>query len=451
MRDPGSALIRRRRGGRRFFRRIGDWFRYRLTENGKLLCITAVVAVMFGLDEAHAAAAFLGIACFALLAAAAIWSWRDRPNIEVTRHLPDCVTAGIGAKYSLLIANPGPRPIAGLLLRDCCISFRPETTGGDPVADAVGWKRFRLRRAPRREPGLIRLDPIALPVLRPGQSLTVSASFVPRHRGTVVFQSILVLRPDPLGLMYSRGRIDTVATAIVLPRMIPVPSLQLPSHRRYQAGGVSLAGTVADAREFAKLRDYRPGDPVKHIHWRSWARFDRPIVKEYQEEFFDRQALLVDTFLADRSPELLESVLSLAASFAAQPQRPDGLLDLLLIGSNAIHLTSGRGVADRISLLRALALTPARAASEFPLLTNLLRAELSNLSGVLCLLGSWDERRAELLGLLRAHGVRCRTLLVVTANDAQGSSIPAEAGTGSVLPLRVEHLAEDLRLVGAAS
>lgn len=435
MRDPGAALTPPRSGGIR--RRIGNWFRYRLTEQGRVLCITGATGVMFGLDQAHAGAALFGLTCFALLAAAALWSWRHRPEVSVSRQLPDCLTAGASARYTLRVINQGTKPVSGLLLRD---GFTLIVPAGAPAATAARrWRRARL-------PATTVLDPIEIPAMPPGRPVDVIAHFTPERRCTVVLQRIEVLRTDPLGLMYARTVLGVAATAVVLPPLLPVPRLQLPSHRRYQRGGVRLAGAVADAQEFIRLRDYRAGDPVKNIHWRAWARYDRPIVREYQDEFFDRQALVVDTFLADRPPEVLDALLSVAASFAAQPQRPDGLLDLLLIGTEAIHVTSGRGVTDPRASLRALALATAQPPAEFDRLTELVSGESSGLSGALVLLGCWDPRRAALLAQLRRLGIQHRAMVVITAADAV-TDLP---GDGTVLPLRIDHLATDLRQLGAA-
>ncbi|MCC6202215.1 MAG: DUF58 domain-containing protein [Gammaproteobacteria bacterium] len=439
MRDSGAALKPRRGGGIR--RRFGDWFRHRLTEQGQVLCVTGISGVMFGLDGTHAAAALLGFACFALLAAATFWTWRSRPRLEVTRQLPEYVTVGSSARYSLRVTNPLSVPAHGLLLRDC------QRAVAAPQASLpwARWQRWRHARRLSRTAPLLRHEPLALPVLPPGQPVTIVARFLPERRGAIEFCGIEILRPDPLGLMYARTIIDAHASTIALPALLPAPRLQLPSHRRYQRGGVRLAATVADAQEFVRLRDYRAGDPVKHVHWRAWARYGRPIVREFQDEFFDRQALVVDTFVADRPPPVLEAVLSVAASFAAQPRRPDGLLDLMLIGAESIHLTSGRGVADRRALLRALALNEARSNAEFGRLATLIRRELASLSGVLCLFGRWDEQRAALLDTLRQHGIRHHALLVVTAAEEH----PAAGGDGTPRPLRVDHLAADLLALGA--
>src|SRR5207237_287835 len=76
----------------------------------------------------------------------------------------------------------------------------------------------------------------------------------------------------------------------------PVRRFTLAGARRFQKGGVSLASRVGESEEFVSLRDYRPGDPLRLIHWKSWARRGRPVVKEFQDEFFVRYGLVLDTF-----------------------------------------------------------------------------------------------------------------------------------------------------------
>ena len=46
--------------------------------------------------------------------------------------------------------------------------------------------------------------------------------------------------------------------------------------------------------EFAEHRPYMPGDPLKNLDWKVWARSDRLLVKQYTEETNLRAHLLVD-------------------------------------------------------------------------------------------------------------------------------------------------------------
>ena len=129
-------------------------------------------------------------------------------------------------------------------------------------------------------------------------------------RGTAHSDGLTVARADPLGLLKAHLRVPHRSNFIVLPRRYTLPTLALPGSRRYQPGGVALASSVGDSEEFVGLRDYRPGDPLQRIHWKSFARTARPIVKEYQDEYFERHALVLDTFAAARDERL-------------QPPQPD--------------------------------------------------------------------------------------------------------------------------------
>lgn len=46
--------------------------------------------------------------------------------------------------------------------------------------------------------------------------------------------------------------------------------------------------------EFASHREYVPGDEVKHVDWKVWARADRLFIKQYEEETNLRCTLLLD-------------------------------------------------------------------------------------------------------------------------------------------------------------
>ena len=101
---------------------------------------------------------------------------------------------------------------------------------------------------------------------------------------------------------------------LILPKRHPLPAFQLPGAVKYQQGGVSMASSVGESEEFVALREYRAGDPLRRLHWKSFAKFGKPIVKEFQDEFFVRHALLLDTFGAHATTDLFEDAVSVAAS-----------------------------------------------------------------------------------------------------------------------------------------
>ncbi len=127
----------------------------------------------------------------------------------------------------------------------------------------------------------------------------------------------------------------------------------LGNHTPKEQKGLVLMENLQDPRP--SLRDYRPGDPLRHVHWRSWAKVGVPIVKEFHDEFFVRHALILDTFQKTRRDDLFEEAVSIAASFVCEIQSRESLLDLMFAGTETYCFTSGRGIGGMDRMLEILA------------------------------------------------------------------------------------------------
>ncbi|MGH7603973.1 MAG: DUF58 domain-containing protein, partial [Gemmatimonadaceae bacterium] len=202
------------------------------------------------------------------------------------------------------------------------------------------------------------------------------------------------------------------------PRRYRLPRLALPGRRRHQPGGVSLATSVGDSEEFLSLREYRPGDPLQHIHWKSFARTGRPIVKEFQDEFFERHALVLDTGGAHGEDAAFEDAVAIAASFVYTIDTQECLLDLLFVGGELRHLVAGRGQLHAEQMLEALAgVSPSEPAAFEPLAHAVLAAR-AQLSSCVLVLVAWDAERRRLAETLAASGIEVRCILACAPERA---------------------------------
>jgi uncharacterized protein (DUF58 family) len=172
-----------------------------------------------------------------------------------------------------------------------------------------------------------------------------------------------------------------------------------------------------DSQEFIQLRDYRPGDPLRHIHWPSFAKAGRP-VSEYQDEYFTRYALVLDTFADAAAEEAFEAAVSVAASFVAGLQMHDALLDLVFVEDRAYRLTVGRGLGRTTDLLRELAAAAPCQGHRFEMLAAQVLQHAQSLSGCILVLFGLDQDRRHLVQRLRAQGVRQLVLVM----DARASA-----------------------------
>jgi uncharacterized protein (DUF58 family) len=205
--------------------------------------------------------------------------------------------------------------------------------------------------------------------------------------------------------------------ALILPKRYPLPPIAMPGAMKCQEGGVAMASSVGRSEEFTSLREYRRGDPYRHIHWRSWAKTGKPIVKEFEDEFFVRHALVLDTFTDDPRSDAFEEAVSVAASFASTLITQESLLDLLFVGSEAYCITGGRGLAHTDQMLEILASVRACPDEPFAQLEHLVVGHVGSASGCICVLLAWDEERRGLVEKLRALGVPTMVLLVVESGS----------------------------------
>jgi uncharacterized protein (DUF58 family) len=185
------------------------------------------------------------------------------------------------------------------------------------------------------------------------------------------------------------------------------------------------------------VRPYRAGDPVRHLHARSWARAGVPVVREYQEEYFSRVGVVIATAGADA--ERLEAILSLAAGVVAHLSRGEALIDLLVVGDRVHDLTLGRHLGFLEQALDLLACVE-REAEEPPgdALLARLAPYLPRLSCMVVVAAAWD--RGALAERVRGCGVGCRTLVVEGERPDQEARGPDVIGVSAAAIARGEAL-----------
>ena len=425
MRDAISASIARI--GAPAFARIYRYdraLRRKLTPAGWLAAALMVAGAVFGLNTKDSLIYQLFALALGLLLVSAVASWRTRLHARVTRVLPRVATAGTPFEYVLTVENLGTGSHGSLQVADLLEAKRP--TSAEFIRYKVRDDRTRnffdrLVGYPRWV-SLMRsrigasIEPSMLPDLLPGATRQVRLRCVPQRRGELQFESVMVSRSEPLGLMKANWRQKLREMLVVMPRTYPLAPLQLAGSRRLQPGGVAFAGRIGDAEEFMSLRDYRAGDTPRRIHWKAWARTGRPVVKEYQDEFFVRHALLLDTFPPAADAGAFEAAVSLAASVVMTPRSSESLLDLMFVERHMYMLTQGRGLGAPSDLLRVLAtVTPSRGG--FAQLAEAALLGATRISGAICVLLAWDAPRRELVAILRARGIPLRVWIVRDDGD----------------------------------
>ena len=426
---------------------LWHWSRRRFTLAGLCAAGSFIIAGAVGVDIENTVTyqSFALLLAFLLLALAGSLFFRARFSAQ--RILPRVGTAGQPLSYRVQIKNLTGKNQTGLTLLEGLADPRPpfQEWLAFQMAESRRVRPFRMSQQRRKNPfRLANLNEAEVPPVAANGEVEARVEILPLRRGVLRFNDVTLARSDPLGLFRSFKKISVPQTVLILPRRYSIPLIALPGAMRYQEGGVALAANVGRSEEFVALREYRHGDPLRHIHWRSWAKVGRPIVKEFEDEFFVRHALVLDTFDDEPNSEVLEEAVSVAASFACTVLTQESLLDLLFVGNQSYCFTAGRGLAHADQMLEILASVKNCADKKFETLEHLVLNHISAVSGCICVLQRWDEARKDFIKKLRSLDVPLLVLVVVRAGGRKPDAGPLRDEPENFHVLEIGRIGEEL-------
>jgi len=359
------------------------------------------------------------------------WAMSRRAQVEAKRELPRFGTAGERLRYTVSVQNHRQRRLCRAWLVDTPPDPRPSFADFSILREPEEEERNRFDRkfAYFRWQWLLMGNRLftggvsnADLDLKPGQQARIAMEITPLRRGVIRFNDLRVLLPDPFGLFQRCRKVTApAATLTVLPHRFPLPPIELPGGAAFKISGEANTNSIGNSGEFVGLRDYRPGDPLRQIHWKSWARTGRPIVKELEDTFYPRYGLIVDTLSCARTDHQFEEAISVAASFAASIDTSESLLDLMFIKNEAHMVTAGRGLERAEKLLEVLAGVAPERTENFKALAQLVLHHRDDLTSCLVIFNGWDPARAQFLETLIQNGVLCVPIIIGSGRAPTGT------------------------------
>ncbi|TVT18029.1 DUF58 domain-containing protein, partial [Amycolatopsis acidiphila] len=248
-------------------------------------------------------------------------------GLRFTRSGATSTRLGEAADVHLTIANPGNRPVRGLVR--------------DAWPPSAGAERDR--------------HPATIP---PGERRTITVTLRPTRRGERPAARVTVRSTGPLGLAARQGSHRVPWAVRVLPpfhsrRHLPSRLARLQQLDGRQAALVRGAGT-----EFDSLREYVIGDDVRSIDWRATARAADVMVRTWRPER-DRHVLLVlDTGRTSAGrvgdEPRLDAMMEAALLLATLATRAGDRVDLLAYDRQLRAKVSGRDVATLVNAMAPL-------------------------------------------------------------------------------------------------
>jgi uncharacterized protein (DUF58 family) len=137
------------------------------------------------------------------------------------------------------------------------------------------------------------LTSIFIPSLPPKTPIQLSYDVLVDRRGLHEYPPLKLTTPAPFGL-FRRQRTVTLPTRLLAyPEVKPLHRLTLFDR---QPTAQHTHPRPGFGSEFIGVRPYRPGDSPRHIHWRSTARTNQLISKEFADDTQPGLTLVLDLF-----------------------------------------------------------------------------------------------------------------------------------------------------------
>jgi uncharacterized protein (DUF58 family) len=187
------------------------------------------------------------------------------------------------------------------------------------------------------------------------------------RRGLYTLTGYRIATKFPFALFRKSRDVDAPLEVLVYPARIAVPR----PPPRAATRGDAIAERLGRRGEFFGLRESRPGDDRRDIHWKSSARSGRLLVREYEDELARRVVIGVDNALPQPVREAVEDgaltpaheaqvsaverAISVAASLAAVYLEAGWTVELV---ARAAHVPGGTGRMHEAKIARTLALLP---------------------------------------------------------------------------------------------
>ena len=380
-----------------------------LTTRGRCLLAAgltlALCAVVLGQRDLLRAAVFLVALPLAALGVVS----RSRYRLACSRSLaPPRVEAGHPSTVQLQLDNVSRLPSGVLLMEDAL----PYTLGGRPrfVLDKVEPRGVRQVTYPVRSDvrGRYRVGPLS------------------------------VRLTDPFGLCELARSFASSDELVVTPVLFPLPAVRLGGD--WTGGGDAASRSVAvSGSDDATTREYRHGDDLRKVHWKSTARTGELMVRREEQPFQSRATLLldsrVDAHRGDGPGSSFEYAVSAVGSIGVTLARAGFALSMLRDGGESVappgvSLTEGL-LLDELAVVRASSRRTLESAVE------VLRS--GGLGGVLvAVVGALDVDEAERLARLRTGSAVC--VAVVLDTDSWAPLSPRARATAVATHDDVCHL-----------
>lgn len=266
-------------------------------------------------------------------------------------------------------------------------------------------------------------------------SRVITFRLTARRRGHYSVGPIRITLGDAFGIFRGVREFRSRATITIYPRIHHIEGLPVPLSQPF--GPVrTREKAFEDSSNQAEIRQYRPGDNPRHIHWKTSARMGELMLREYELNattpiylFPDLAAVGQFNPMDGDGPSTEETVVELAASLASLGLRRKMDVGMVCHGQDRFTVTTGRGFRTFHEVMEVLARVEARGRLPIEQVLELEAAHLPNKSTLVVITPSLTPQLTDVLIRLRSNH---RVMLVLLQPETYApAGMAAFAGAGS--------------------
>jgi uncharacterized protein (DUF58 family) len=365
--------------------------------------LLAGAALLF-LIGTNVQAGWLYVIASFLVGAAIAGAWLPRrmlSGIQIERLSPPRVHQGDEAPVDLILINPTSRGRIGLLIEDPFLA---------PV-------RMFLQHLPS------------------GARIEMTTDRIATRRGPQGKTGVKLTTSSPFGVVRRNRAIEVEGSTLVLPKVQPLGEVAFLAQTRTSERAIHSFPRHGPGPDFLGVREYKPGDDIRHVHWPSTARHNQVIVREMEEETTRRVGVVLDASRDEGNAWTpLDACCSAAASLSLAAES-HGFGARIVWGEAGEVRVHGR-TRDEAELLDSLALIRADAGLHLPELIEASSGELRGVQTAVLVFPPWGsnapDRLAPAIARLSQRVPQVVALIVEPGSD---QAFPGCLGEGTIREL----------------
>ncbi|MDY6913731.1 MAG: DUF58 domain-containing protein [Planctomycetota bacterium] len=365
----------------------GKKCRLRFTRAGWLYL---TVVILVGLASIRSQGALIFVLFGVMLGAISVsmvLAWRTVATVRLRRDIPDRAWQNQTVHLSYYLRN--------IRRWGSCFALHAEELACEGVQGAAG---FCVHLAPR-------------------SAFRAGGRFAARRRGRVSLTGMQLSTKFPFGLVTVARHIAHAASLVIWPAKGRL-KVQLLHHGAVESSTAAPSPATGGQDEFFGLREYRPGDNPRFIHWRRSAGRTAPIVREMSRPFPEALVIIVDTHIKDLSEVRFhgrERMLRFAATlidYALARGHQVGIA--LAYRDKVVQHAPAQGRGQRCTLLDALADVDANTTRPLEQTLQAIRRGILRQAEVVLITA---DTRIDGKDALRPLRAACRHLTVIHEDD----------------------------------